>query len=285
MEGLDEAPPALRKPDLPIRPRPPDLRKTKDPAKKRAKLDAYDVAIRAHEEKKREYDEVLFPAYKQAYQREYNKGEHRQRQRAPAKARREAHLAAIAAERAAERAALREEVERKQRDDAERKRVLRELEERCPSYTASWRFTGLEKPRRPRQPAPTPSADAEGNIQQAVRPQIVQPPVLPVTQLAPQQSRARVLTDTTATAAASLHEEYAAAVGLAPTACIRATRYWESCKCDKCLKRPRCVVCDKILDCKLMHLGNLKRNVIGAKTCGDFVCNRRYREDMLPAAE
>ena len=44
MEALDEAPPALRKPDLPIRPRPPDLRKTKDPAKKRAKLDAYDVA-------------------------------------------------------------------------------------------------------------------------------------------------------------------------------------------------------------------------------------------------
>lgn len=73
--------PALRKPDLPRAPKTLDLRKVKDPAKRKAKQVAYDKLLAEYNEKKREYDEVLYPAYEKAYQRAYNKGGQRKRQR------------------------------------------------------------------------------------------------------------------------------------------------------------------------------------------------------------
>ena len=66
---------ALRKPDLPTAPRTLDLHKVKDPVKRAAKPAAHDNLLAEYNEKKREYDEVLFPAYEQAYYRAYDQSE------------------------------------------------------------------------------------------------------------------------------------------------------------------------------------------------------------------
>jgi hypothetical protein len=73
--------PVLQKPPLPTAPRKPDLRKVKDPIKRKAKVDAYEAAAEEYKSKKREYDEVLYPAYEKEYQRAYEQTEKRQRSR------------------------------------------------------------------------------------------------------------------------------------------------------------------------------------------------------------
>lgn len=75
----------------------------------------------------------------------------------------------------------------------------------------------------------------------------------------------------------SSHEEYATALRLDLDACIGKSRYWKACKCSRCLKRPRCVTCDQVLDCKYMDVGNLSRSR-WRKTC-DAICAARMREE------
>jgi hypothetical protein len=125
--GTDtDATAALRKPDLPTAPRALDLRKVKDPAKRAAKQTAHDILLAEYKEKKREYDEVLFPAYEQAYHRAYNQSEQRKRQR---QREREEHQAAAAEALVATEAADLEARERQEREAVEREAAEREAAE------------------------------------------------------------------------------------------------------------------------------------------------------------
>jgi hypothetical protein len=101
----DEAPP-LRKPDLPRRPKPPDLRKVRDPAKRQTKEAAYAKALADFLEQRREYDEVLYPAYEKAQRHAYEQTEQRKRKRQEERQRAQKSAAAvIAAKEAKEREA------------------------------------------------------------------------------------------------------------------------------------------------------------------------------------
>ena len=115
-EGLDET--VLRKPDLPKAPKPLDLRKVKNPTTRAAKEAAHKVAVAEYMEKKREYDEVLYPAYQKEYQRAYDQSEQRKRQR---QREQQQHQQARA-----EHAEERLEQERQEKD-----RLLQEADERA----------------------------------------------------------------------------------------------------------------------------------------------------------
>ena len=95
------------------------MRKVKDPKKRAAKLTAYQKAFAEYEDKMREYDEVLFPAYEQAYHRAYDQSAQRKRQREQTRQNHQA--AAPAALIAAEEA----ERERQEREAAEREAAER----------------------------------------------------------------------------------------------------------------------------------------------------------------
>ena len=106
MQSARDEAPLLRKPDLPKRPKPPDLRKVRDPAKRRTKEAAYAKALAEFLEQKREYDEVLYPAYEKAQRRAYEQTEQRKRKRQEREQRtRQSAAAVIAAKRAKEREA------------------------------------------------------------------------------------------------------------------------------------------------------------------------------------
>lgn len=133
----------MRKPVLPIKPLRLDLRKVKDPAKRKAKQDAHTAAMAVYNEKKREYDEVLYPAYERAYQRAYNQSEQRKRQRQQEQhEQQDAAASAIAAKEAAQLA----EREAQERATAEERRLEHEAlleEQRRAAAEQAWRASQL----------------------------------------------------------------------------------------------------------------------------------------------